>query len=840
MKKSLTIIAIVLVALLALMFVLPYAFKGKIEELVKTEGNKMLNAQFDFKSLDISLFKNFPKASVTLNDFWLKGVGEFENDTLVSAGELSATIDLFSLFGSNYDISKISLDDVYAKAIVLENGKVNWDVMKADSTAVEESAPTESSPFSMQLQKLTANNLNVIYDDRQGKMYAGVEGLSATCSGDFGSEHTTVKLDGEIKALTYRMGGVPFLSKANIGVNMNVDADLVNNKFTLQKNEFRLNAIKAGLDGWVQMKDPAMDMDINLVSNEVGFKEILSLIPAIYAKDFDGLKTDGTATLTAHAKGVMQGDTLPQFDVTMDVKNAMFQYPSLPASVDQINVHATVTNPGGSADLTQVTIEPGNFRLAGSPFALTADIKTPVSDPDFRMSAKGTLDLGKIKDVYPLEDMTLNGVINADMALAGRMSYLDKEQYDRFSASGTVGLNNMKLQMKDMPDVLIQRSILSFTPRYLQLSETTVNIGNNDITADSRFENYIAYAMKGKTLHGNLNIRSNHFNLNDFMTGSDSTATTTADADTTAMSLIEVPKNIDFAMTADMKEVLMDNIVLKNIKGNLRVAGGKADMSNLSMNTMGGNVVMNGYYSTADLNKPEMDASFKMTGLSFAETYKSLNMVQKLAPVFENLKGNFSGSMALKTDLDKQMSPVLQTVQGSGSLSTKDLALNGVGIIDKIADAVKKPELKDITAKDMNIDFTIKDGRVATKPFDIKWKDYNLNLSGSTGLDQTIDYVGKIALPASTGIGKLTTLDLTIGGNFTSPKIGVDAASMAKQAVDAVKDEALGKLGEKLGLDSAATANTEALKDTLVEKAKEKVKEKATDALKNLFNKKKQ
>ena len=89
--------------------------------------------------------------------------------------------------------------------------------------------------------------------------------------------------------------------------------------------------------------------------------------------------------------------------------------------------------------------------------------------------------------------------------------------------------------------------------------------------------------------------------------------------------------------------------------------------------------------------------------------------------------------------------------------------------------------------KDMTLDFTIKDGRVETQPFDIKMGDYNLNLSGSTGLDQTIDYTGKIKLPASAGnISKMMTLDLKIGGSFTSPKVSVDTKSMANQAVEAV------------------------------------------------------
>jgi uncharacterized protein involved in outer membrane biogenesis len=90
----------------------------------------MLNAQFDFSSLDISLISNFPKASLTLEDFWLKGVGEFENDTLVHAKELTATVDVLSLFGDEgFDISKIIIDHTRIRAIVLEDGRPNWDVM---------------------------------------------------------------------------------------------------------------------------------------------------------------------------------------------------------------------------------------------------------------------------------------------------------------------------------------------------------------------------------------------------------------------------------------------------------------------------------------------------------------------------------------------------------------------------------------------------------------------------------------------------------------------------------------------------------------------------------------
>lgn len=799
-KKTMKIAGITLGVILLLLLILPFAFQGKLAKLVKEEGNKMLNAQFDFRTLNISLLRNFPSASVSLEDFWLKGTGPFENDTLIQAGELTAAVNLFSLFGDGgYDISRIIVKDTRVHAIVLEDGRPNWDVMKPSPDAETPEDETAQETFRIKLQKLSVDNLSVVYDDRQGGVFADLSRLEADCSGDFGSDRTVVDLKMETPSLTCRTGGIPLLNKVSLEADMDVDADLAGGKFTLRENMLWLNAIQLNLDGWLAQTKQGMDMDLRLNTNEVGFKELLSLIPAIYAKDFQDLKTDGKVTLNAFARGSMEGNTkVPQFEVNLDVKDAMFRYPSLPAGVEKINISALVRNAGGPLDATEISVAPFDFVLAGNPFSLNATVKTPVSDPDFHLTARGKLDLGKVKEVYPLDDMQLNGLVQADLELGGRLSMVEKEQFEQMQAKGSLRLNQMKLVLKDMPPVDIQQSVFTFSPRYLQLSETTVNIGKNDLTLDSRFENYLGYALKGSTLKGTLNVSSNHLNLNDFMSADTTAAVAEVPADTAAMGVIRVPENIDFQMQAAFRELLFDKMTLTDGKGTLLVRNGTVDMRNLSFNTMGGSVTMNGAYAAPQKKQPELNAAFDMRNISFAQAYQDLGLVQQLAPIFAGLKGNFSGNLQIDTPLDATMSPVMSAVQGKGALSTKDLSLSGVKFIDQVADIVKKPSLKEIKVKDLNIDFEIKDGRVTTKPFDLKLGDYNMNLSGSTGLDQTIDYAGKITMPADGIASKLGTVDMTIGGTFTSPKVGIDMASLARNAAE----QALKGLGEKLGNDS--------------------------------------
>jgi hypothetical protein len=94
MKKFLKITGLILFVILLLMISLPFIFKGKILETVKTEINKTVDARVDFKRLELNFFRSFPNASVSLDNFYIAGINEFENDTLFYAENLSATVYL--------------------------------------------------------------------------------------------------------------------------------------------------------------------------------------------------------------------------------------------------------------------------------------------------------------------------------------------------------------------------------------------------------------------------------------------------------------------------------------------------------------------------------------------------------------------------------------------------------------------------------------------------------------------------------------------------------------------------------------------------------------------------
>ncbi len=177
--KAIKIVLFIILFLIILLVVTPFLFKGKIISLVKEQANKQLNARLNFDdNIDLSLIKSFPNFSLGIHNLSLCGINEFEGDTLFSASAVSVTLDLVSVIsGDQIRVRSIILDQPRINAIVLANGKANWDIMKQDSTAGAATG-TEPSKFNVKLKKFMVNDGYLVYDDKEGNMYSKLEHMN--------------------------------------------------------------------------------------------------------------------------------------------------------------------------------------------------------------------------------------------------------------------------------------------------------------------------------------------------------------------------------------------------------------------------------------------------------------------------------------------------------------------------------------------------------------------------------------------------------------------------------------------------------------------------------------
>ncbi len=811
MKRFLKIFAIVLALLFAIVLIIPSLLSGKISDIVKREANAMLNAKVEFAELDISLLRHFPKASLSLLDFSVTGVGDFEGQRLVSGERIEVAVDLFSIFGESFEVSKVWLLSPEIHGVIAKNGAANWQIFSAspEEEVVEEQA-SEPSSFKLSLKQLAIENAKIYYTDNTSAIHFHTAPVSLTLSGDLSAANTTLNISASAADITFTLGSDSYASGLTATLNGSVGADLVNNRYTLSSLQLAVNSVKAALDGWVALEGDDIDTEIVLDCSGNNFKDILSLVPAFYTKDFKNLTAAGGVSLTGAVKGRMSGENYPAFTLKLKVADGSFKYADLPKSVTAINIAAAVENKGGSLDATTVDVSRFGATFGGQSFTATLKASTPLSDLNFAATAKGKVDLGAIKDIYPLEDMALAGIITADASAAGKLSDIDRGAYDRLAVSGQLGVEGIEVEYGKFPTIEVNRALATISPSKMALESLSVKIGKSDITATGSLTNYWGYLLHDKVLSGRLDVNSQLLDLNELMAAmSDEEQTEQEEAEQSQeqvasepLSVIEVPKNLDLALDCKFSKVLYDKMVIDNLAGAATVRGGVLSLDNLGMNMFDGTAKASAAYSTANIDSPRLRFNATFNQASFKTTAAQVEMIEKIVPLFNKIEGTYTMSLNADMALDQTMSPVLKSVNGSGKITSGNFKLSNIPALTALAKSVGNGvDLNTIQSSEATvISFTIENGNVITKPFDIKLGKTKLTLSGLTGLDQTIDYKVAVALPQ-------ITLHAKIGGTFTSPKIGLDTAKSAEAALEKAginKQEVIEQVSQKV--DSAKQA----------------------------------
>ncbi|MBW8683975.1 AsmA family protein [Chitinophaga rhizophila] len=851
LKKILKFVGIFLLVLVIAAIAIPYFFKGKIMSIVKTELNKQLVADVDFKDVDISLIRRFPRLAVALEDLSVVNRAPFAGDTLVAIKKIDLALNLMSVIkGEKMDIYNVAITSPRVHAIINKQGLVNWDITKPD-TAQATPADTAAAKFALDLQQYSIEDATIRYDDEQGDMGLLIEGLNHQGKGDFTQDLFTLQTNTQAAGVSFRYGLIPYLVRTKTTLDADIQVDNKTSTYTFQKGKATLNNLELAFQGFFKLVDDSTyGMDLTMKAPAIEFKDILSLVPAIFMQDFEKIKTSGTAAFDGYVKGNYSTNQLPAFGVNLAVKDGFFQYPDLPKPVKNIQVKMNINNPDGIPDHTIVDIPAAHAEMDNTPLDIRLLVKTPVSDMYVDGAAKGKLDLSKVSQFVKLDEGTaLSGLVDADVTAKGNMSAIEKQAYDKFYAAGSILISNLLYRSKDYPEgVKVNNLSMQFNPRNVTVSQFDGQYLGTNFQANGEVNNMLAYMLKNQPLDGKLNVKADEVNLNKWM-GTTETAAAETPADT-ASAPFAVPANLNFALTAQVDKVHYDKLDMSNLSGNLLLKDETVSMQNIKANALQGNMEVDGSYSTKNSKtNPDINMSYNVQNVDVQQTFNAFNTVQALMPVARFLNGKINSKLALTGKLGQDMMPLLNSLTGDGNLLVLDGALQKFAPIEQLASTLNVTQLKNISVKDIKTYFAFENGRVKVNPFKVNVSNFSMLVGGSHGFDQSLDYTLQMTLPRNV-IGKqgdalITSLaskasskgipvnisdsihlNVLLGGNITKPTYKTDLQETATGALDNLKNQATELVKNRV--DTVKNA----LKDSLTA-----VKDKAVAGLKDQITK---
>ena len=381
-KKIAVGLGITVVAFIVILAIIPLAFGSRIAEALKTQINNSTDARVAWHDVGLSLLRGFPHASLTANDLSVSGVRAFEHDTLFATRQLRFVLDVRSVIGylrsgQPMVVRELSFDQPVVKLRRLADGTANWNITKP----APPSSPASQRAMSVTLRQFRITRGVVTLDDRQSNLAITVKGLDESLSGDFAKQSLVVSTQTRADNVSATFAGIPYLKDVSLDLAADVRADLRTHRFKF-RDTLRLNRLRLDLGGTVTTGDSLLGLDVAFAAPNTQFASILSLVPAIYAHDFDKLRTSGTIAVSGQVRGTYGPKHFPALAVRARVDNGAFKYPDLPLGVTDVGLELAVDNPGGDADNTVVDVKRFHATLGKWPVDASLLVRSPVTDPE--------------------------------------------------------------------------------------------------------------------------------------------------------------------------------------------------------------------------------------------------------------------------------------------------------------------------------------------------------------------------------------------------------------------------------------------------------------------------
>jgi len=848
MKKTLIAVAAFLLLVVAALLILPLVFEGQIKELVKHEAGRRLAVAVDFDDIGLSLIRHFPKATITIDKPTLVGREPVAGDTLLAMSKFVGTIDLGSLFGGGpLEIESIHLIEPDINMRIGRNGLSNWQFFGASPREEAFAAGEPTKPFNLAIQSYEIRDGVLGYRDEAGGVQLHVAGLRHRGRGDFSQSRFQLATQTEIEALTIVTQDASILSDARLVAKADLNVDLVSKQISFADNEIRLNDLALAFTGWAAQREEDVELDLSFGAREADLKSLLSMIPVVYRSDYENLTAEGKLTLAGEIKGVAGKASVPNFDISVDLQEGRAKYSQMSTSIDQVEAAANISNPGNTLDDIAVTLDKLHLEILGRSLDIAGSVETPLSDPLLDLSLKGSVDLGALVNIVPIEQKPdLEGSLSSELQVKGRRSSFEQGRADMFSVSGLLAATDVDFGSAQIPERLkVGSAQILFTPQRITLDHLEAQVGESDLSANGLLEDLVGYLFAGNTLKGTLFLESRYLDLNPWVMD-----------EKKKLRAVELPSRVELLLQADFGRVDFDKLELLDVAGTLQLKEQKLSLLDLRSNTLDGTVVASGDYSSIPPKRAHLFLDARVSELSIPSSFEKLVAVQRFAPIADHLAGSYSGEINIDSDLDAELLPVWREFFSKGQLNIPQVDLRGFAPLEIVAEELQLPKLKNPSIRDLDPGYLIEGGRFRLKPIVFAIDNYEITASGSNGIDKSIDYKLTIRVPASElstktnsfisqlmgrDVATLThetiLIDVAIGGTLASPSVKTSLAQIIKGAVaDPLKDAVETEVDKKkLAAEKKAQEEVARQKQDLEKKrkeAEEKIKNKLKDLIK--------
>ncbi len=798
LKKILLIIGIVVASVILFLVIVGVFFGDKAKQIIVSEIGKKLNIEVSVREINLSLFKNFPDASLELNDIQTNESLPNNIDPLLKARKISLLFDIFDILTGDYTIEKIVLDNASLNLVVLNDLQNNFSIFNQ----VEDKRTTF---VNLNLQKVLLNNVSVSYSHQPSEQEYIFKVKKGNLKGAFTKKNYVLELEGDISTTHFRSGDYYFLVEREFNTRMVMNVDKEAGLYTFREAQVTISGISINMTGTIRVGADNNELDLTLNTEWSKIPALLDLIPEEFKKSIKDYSLDGDFSMNARIAGAFSGNILPHLVCEFSVDRGKFTDQPSGFTLRNVIFKGIFVN-GISNNKETSKLRLYDFNAGIKTGQLQGELTiTNFETPTIAATLTSGINLEKLEELIHIEGFeSISGRLDLNLTFSSNLKNLRKFTINDFISSKTSGslkINNVNLKMKNNPVNYHNMSgSFKFNNKDLLIEEFSGRINDSDFKMAGYLLNVLAYVfVPGESIKIKADFSSEKLNLDDLLSFRKDKSGT--------RYRMKFSNLVNFNLDLNIKDFTFGTFKASNIKGNAVMKQGRLQINDATLYSMEGKTNLSGFIDGNYTDKFWLSFKADLQDVNISKLFGELHEFGQQNITSEQIGGKVDAIIYYKSFIDSELNIDPKSVYALGDIVIRQGELINYAPLYKLSKYIKKQELEHIRFSTLKNQIEIKEEVIYIPEMNIESNTLDLKIFGNHTFKNNIDYHVRVLLsellskkekkkeeeiegifPEEDGLGQ-TTLFLHMTGNAKDPDIKYDTKEVRKKIAADMKDE---------------------------------------------------
>lgn len=461
----------------------------KLTPIINKYASQYLDADVRFERVEVSLWSDFPRVSLSIIDGTVVSNALTQPDTLLIFNKFDVSLDAWGLINmTGARVSRVGLDGARVTALIDSTGRASWDIVRPSAdTSVSD---TTSLDFGFDVRRVEITNslklrlrdlrdttdltLSLSRLDFDGFAGSDLKKLdikrlaidSLHVQGSLAGGQTiakadlpTVALDKIAKNKGYKLlidsrstlieKGDTLANQLPIRLSSDFDFYLSDKikSLTLLSTEFTAGGLAAALEGKIETTgDSTITSDLTVKISLPTLDQIVGYIPSSMRGQIGRLSSNVALVFDSHISGTynLNSGRLPHITAHLTAPSGFLSYQGTKLRVDNFALDLGAQYDPEKPELSKIVLE--NFIAVGTGIDIKASgsLSDFLRDPLLEAQIQGDIDLTYLSREFPsTRAMQVSGGLGFRTRYKGRTSDMYMGGLARTEVSGAVEMRNI-------------------------------------------------------------------------------------------------------------------------------------------------------------------------------------------------------------------------------------------------------------------------------------------------------------------------------------------------------------------------------------------------------------